>query len=413
MPKRMMIARLDSGTTAPRVIGLLPLLTTAAAFGVANLYYAQPLVERMATDLQATPAELSPTLVGGQLGYAAGMLLLVPLGDVRERRGVMVTTAFGGALALLAYALAPTIGLLTVASVAIGLGASIVQMILPFAVSLGEPRDRGRIVGNVMGGVLAGILLSRTVSGLLGSVIGWRAVFVCAACVMAVVSLAIRLFVPLSPPTTTLPYRTLLASLGRIFVRERVLRRRAVIGALGFASFMMFWSTIAYQVAHEGIGGSGTAGMLGVIGLTGIVVAPIVGRMAMTVAPAKINLVALGTIALAFAVFALGHRSLVAICVGVVLLDAGCQANHLTNQTVVFGLAPAERNRANAIYMVGYFVGGAGGTAIAAQCWQYGGWTTVCLAGGASSLLAIPALRFQVSKTADGGFAPAGDRHER
>jgi predicted MFS family arabinose efflux permease len=371
---------------------LLPLLTTAAAFGVANLYYAQPLAERMATDLRATPAGLSPALVGGQLGYAAGMLLLVPLGDVRERRAVMVTTAFGGAVALLGFAVAPTIALLTVASIAIGLGASIVQMILPFAVSLGEPRDRGRIVGNVMGGVLAGILLSRTASGVVGGAIGWRPVFVCAAGIMAIVALALRVLVPVSPPTTTLPYRALLTSLGRIFVRERVLRRRALIGALGFASFMMFWSTIAYHVAHERLGGSGTAGMLGIIGLTGIVVAPIVGRMAMRVEPARINLVALGTIALSFLVFALGRGSLVAICAGVVLLDAGVQANHLTNQTVIFGLAPEERNRVNAIYMVGYFLGGALGTAIAAQCWQRGGWTAVCLAGAAAALLAVPAL---------------------
>jgi len=164
-------------------------------------------------------------------------------------------SAIGAAFALLAFSFAPTVALLTVASVAIGLGASITQMILPFAVSLGEPKDRGRIVGNVMGGVLAGILLSRTVSGMLGGAFGWRVVFLCAACVMAIVAMVVRVFVPVSPPTTTLPYRTLLASLARIFVRERLLRRRAVIGALGFASFMMFWSTIAYHVAHEGIGG--------------------------------------------------------------------------------------------------------------------------------------------------------------
>ncbi len=390
-----MMAMLAIETSPERArTALLPLLIAAAGFGVANLYYAQPLAERMATDLGTTPGGLSFALVGTQLGYAAGMLLLVPLGDVRERRSVMAATALGGALALLAFAFAPTVLLLTLASIAIGLGASIVQMILPFAVSLGEPKDRGKIVGNVMGGVLAGILLSRTVSGVVGAAIGWRAVFVAASGVMALVALVIRVFVPLSPPTTTLPYRALLASLGRIFVRERVLRRRTMIGALGFAAFMMFWSTIAYHLAHSSIAGdSRLAGLLGVIGLTGIIVAPIVGRLAMKISVTLISMVALTTIALAFLCFALGRESLFAICIGVVLLDAGQQGSHLTNQTTVFGLAPEERNRVNAIYMVGVFLGGAAGTAIAAQAWQHGGWTAVCICGAAAALLAMPALR--------------------
>jgi len=348
----------------------------------------------MARDFGTDAAGLSSALVGTQLGYAAGMLLLVPLCDVRERRSTIVATAFGGAIALLAFAIAPSVVLLTVASIAIGLGASVTQMLLPFAVGLGTPADRGRIVGTVMGGVLAGILLSRTASGALGAAIGWRAVFGAAALVMAGLAVLLRVVLPSSPPTTKLPYRTLLASMWRILRRERVLRRRAVIGALGFASFSVFWSTIAFHLAHSPIGGgSRLAGMLGILGLSGVIVAPIVGRLAMKVAPTRINVLALVLIAGSFAVFYAGATSLVVICVGVVLMDAGAQANHLTNQTVIFGLAPEERSRVNAIYMVGYFLGGALGTAVAAQAWERGGWTRVCIAGAAASLLAMPALR--------------------
>lgn len=369
-------------------------LTVAGAFSVANLYYAQPLAEMMARDFATNAGGLSSALVGTQLGYAAGMLLLVPLGDVRERRGVMVTTAFGGAIALLGFAMAPNLIVLTIASVAIGLGASVTQMILPFAVGLGPPEQRGKIVGDVMGGVLAGILLSRSVSGTLGAAIGWRPVFVAAAAVMALLGIALRVIVPASPPTTTLPYRRLLASMWTILKRERVLRRRTIVGALGFAAFMTFWSTIVYHLAHSPIGGgSRLAGLLGILGLTGIVVAPIVGRMAMRVAPSRINLVSLLVIAAAFGICWLGGDSLLAICAGVVLLDAGVQANHLTNQTVIFGLAPEERNRVNAVYMVGYFLGGALGTAVAAQAWERGGWPFVCAVGMACALLALPALR--------------------
>jgi predicted MFS family arabinose efflux permease len=373
---------------------MIGFVTVAAAFSVANLYYAQPLAETIARDFDTDATGVSSALVGTQLGYAAGMLLLVPLCDVREQRSTIVATALGGALALLAFALAPNVALLTVASVAIGLGASVTQMLLPFAVGLGTPQDRGRIVGTVMGGVLAGILLSRTASGALGAAIGWRAVFGAAALVMAGLAVLLRVVMPSSPPTTTLPYRSLLASMWRIVRRERVLRRRAVIGALGFAAFSVFWSTIVFHLAHSPIGGgSRLAGMLGILGLSGVVVAPIVGRLAMKIAPTRINVLALVLIAGSFAVFYAGATSLVVICVGVVLMDAGAQANHLTNQTVIFGLAPEERSRVNAIYMVGYFLGGALGTAVAAQAWQRGGWTWVCIAGAAAALLAMPALR--------------------
>jgi predicted MFS family arabinose efflux permease len=373
---------------------MIGFVTVAAAFSVANLYYAQPLGEAIARDFATDAAGISSALVGTQLGYAAGMLLLVPLCDVREQRSTIVATAFGGAIALLGFALAPNVALLTVASIAIGVGASVTQMLLPFAVGLGTPADRGRIVGTVMGGVLAGILLSRTASGALGAAIGWRAVFGAAALVMAALAVLLRVVLPSSPPTTSLSYRSLLASMWRIVRRERVLRRRAVIGALGFAAFSVFWSTIVFHLAHSPIGGgSRLAGMLGILGLSGVIVAPIVGRLAMKVAPTRINMLALIVIAGSFAVFYVGATSLIIICVGVVLMDAGAQANHLTNQTVIFGLASEERSRVNAIYMVGYFLGGALGTAVAAQAWERGGWTWVCIAGAAAALLAMPALR--------------------
>jgi predicted MFS family arabinose efflux permease len=369
------------------------LLAASAGLGAANLYYAQPLAEEIARELGTGASGVSSALVGTQLGYAAGMLLLVPLGDVRERRQVIVTTALGAAIALLGFAAAPSLALLAAASVLVGLGASLAQMVVPFAVGLAPPDQRGRVVGNVMGGLLAGILLSRTISGTLGAVIGWRLVFVVAAVAMAGLAAVLRAALPAVPPTTQLPYRALLASLITIARRERVLRRRCAIGALGFASFSVFWSTIAFQLADRGIGGSATAGLLGVLGLTGIVVAPLAGRLAMRVPPAGVNLAGLAVMAAAFALFGLAPASLIAICAGVVLLDAGTQANQLTNQTVIYGLSPDERSRINAIYMVAYFLGGALGTGLAAQAWQRGGWPAVCGLGAAFALAALIPLR--------------------
>jgi predicted MFS family arabinose efflux permease len=370
------------------------LLAAAAGLGAANLYYAQPLAAAIAREFATTASGVSSALVGTQIGYAAGMLLLVPLGDVRERRRVMVTMAVMAACALLGFAAAPSLVLLAAASVAVGLCSSLVQMAVPFAVGLAVPEDRGKVVGTVMSGLLAGVLLSRTASGTLGAVIGWRPVFVVAAGVMLALALVLRAALPAVPPAARLSYRELLGSMAAIVRREPVLRRRCATGALAFGSFSVFWSTIAFQVAHGPIGGgSATAGMLGALGLTGIVVAPIAGRLAMRVPPVRVNLGALGLAALAFAVYAAFPGSLIGIGIGVVMMDAGAQANLLANQTVIYGLAPAERSRINAIYMVSYFVGGAVGTAIAAQAWQHGGWTAVCAVGGGLALLAMLPLR--------------------
>jgi len=370
--------------------GTLVLLAASAGLGVANLYYAQPLAAAIARDFHTTASGVSSALVGTQLGYAAGMLLLVPLGDVHERRGVIATTAFAAACALLGFAVAPSLALLAAASVAVGLCASLTQMIVPFAVGLAAPEDRGRVVGTVMSGLLTGILLSRTASGTLGAVVGWRLVFVVAAAVMVGLAVVLRAALPAVVPSARLPYRALLRSLAAIARREPVLRRRCLVGALAFASFSVFWSTIAYQVAHGPIGGgSATAGLLGVLGIAGVVVAPLAGRLAMRIPAARVNIGALLLAALSFAVFAAYPGSLVGIGAGVVLLDAGAQANLVANQTVIYGLVPAERSRINAIYMVSYFLGGALGTAVAAQAWQRGGWLAVCIAGGGFAVLAM------------------------
>jgi predicted MFS family arabinose efflux permease len=211
---------------------------------------------------------------------------------------------------------------------------------------------------------------------------------------MVGLAVVLRIALPAVAPSERLPYRALIGSLAAIVRRERVLRRRCAVGALSFASFSMFWSTIAFQVAQGPIrGSSATAGLFGALGVTGVLIAPLAGRLAMRVPPVRVNVGALAFGALAFAVLAASPGSIAGIGVGVVLLDAGSQANMLANQTVIYGLSPAERSRINAIYMVSYFLGGALGTAIAAQAWQRGGWTAVCVAGAAFSLLAILPLR--------------------
>jgi predicted MFS family arabinose efflux permease len=355
-------------------------LAAAAGLAVANLYYAQPLAATIATSLGVSARALGGALTLSQVGYALGMLLLVPLGDGRERRSLMVATALAASASLIATAAAPDFAALAASSLLLGFASSLPQMIVPYAASLVPAEERGAAIGTVMGGLLTGILLSRTLSGTLSSVIGWRATFACAAGLMAVLAVVLRLVLPRQSPAEPLPWIVIVRSLGGLVRDEPLLRIHAAVGAMGFASFSVFWSTLSFHLATMGYG-SRAAGMFGAVGIAGVAAAPVAGRLAGRVTPALINAVGLTAAALGFALFLVSSRSLVVLGLGVVLLDAGVQASHLANQTVIFGLAPERRNRVNAVYMVSYFVGGAIGTGAASVAWSRAGWAGVCATG--------------------------------
>lgn len=367
---------------------LLLLLAFAAGLAVANLYYGQPLAAAIGESLDAPVAAIGTALTATQIGYALGMILLVPLGDARERRSLVVTTLACSVPALLLIAMSRSVPALIASSMLVGASSSVVQMIVPYAVDLAPVEQRGRVVGTVMSGLFAGILLSRTASGALGAAFGWRAVYLIAAGAMALLGIVLRLVLPKRQPSVRLAYREVLRSLVVVVRTQPVLRRRAVVGALGFASFSVFWSMLSYHLKNLGHG-SGTAGLFGAIGVVGVVVAPLVGGYATGPRPSRINVAALLLCAASFAVFSFGAASLVAVGVGVVLLDLGVQSNLLTNQTVIYGLDPALRSRINAVYMVVYFLGGAGGTVAGAVAWSSGGWRAVCATGAVLALAGV------------------------
>jgi predicted MFS family arabinose efflux permease len=367
-------------------------LAAAAGLAVANLYYAQPLAATMATSFGVSARALGAALTLLQVGYALGMLLLVPVGDGRERRSLMVVTALAASVALVATATAPDYALLAASSLVLGFASSLPQMIVPYAASLVPAEERGGAIGTVMGGLLTGILLSRTLSGTLSSVIGWRATFAFAAGLMAVLAGLLRLLLARQSPAEPLPWLTIIRSLGGLVRSERLLRLHALVGAMGFACFSAFWSTLSFHLATLGYG-SRAAGLFGAVGIVGVAAAPVAGRLAERVRPALINAVGLLASAFGFVLFLASARSLFILGLGVVFLDAGVQSSHLANQTIIFGLAPERRNRLNAVYMVSYFVGGAVGTAAASVAWSQCGWTGVCVTGIAFALAGILPLR--------------------
>jgi predicted MFS family arabinose efflux permease len=378
----------ETSGNSPAARRQLVVLAAVAGLGVANLYYAQPLAAMMADTFHVRASAIGFALMLSQIGYALGMLLLVPLGDGRERRSLMLITAAAASGVLLFVAGAPTYAAFAVGNLLLGFTSILPQLSVPFAVGLVPSAERGRAIGLVMGGLLAGILVSRTASGTVASSLGWRVTFVFAAAVMVATAIMLRVALPTQVPPQPLPYRSIMASLFGVVRTEPLLRRHAGIGALVFASFSVFWSTLAFHLATLGYG-SRTAGLFGVIGVVGVTAAPIVGRLAGKVRPAFINGFGLISVTLGYFLFFIGAKSFIVLALGVVLLDLGMQSSHLTNQTIIFGLKEELRNRMNGVYMVSCFVGGALGTAVAALAWQHWGWSAVTGVGAAFALCGL------------------------
>ncbi|WP_437940929.1 MFS transporter [Sorangium sp. So ce341] len=386
--------------------GLVWLMAAVSGATVANLYYNQPLLGDIARELGGAGGALGLVPTMTQVGYAAGMLLLVPLGDSHERRRLIVVMAALASLALCGAALAPDLPWLIAASFAVGITSVVPQLILPFAAQLAPDEQRGRVVGMVMSGLLIGILLSRTVAGVVGTHLGWRAMFWAAAGLMVALGPVLRLALPAQPPAAAMSYPELLRSLGRLARSEPALRLHSALGALSFGAFSAFWATLAlYLQGMPERHGPQVAGFFGLVGVAGAAAAPLVGRYADVRGDRRINALALGVLLASFGVLWLLGGWLWGIALGVVLLDLGAQANQISNQARVYALRPEARSRMNTIYMTTYFVGGAAGAWLGTAAWTRWGWLGVCAAGGAMSAAALGLLWAGSTREAQGAAA--------
>ncbi|WP_163993579.1 MFS transporter [Pyxidicoccus caerfyrddinensis] len=379
--------------------GMVWFMAAASGATAANLYYNQPLLGDIGRELGASGSALGLVPTMTQVGYAAGMLFIVPLGDSLERRRVIVTMSALVTLALVGAALAPTLPLLVFASFAVGATTVIPQLLVPFAAHLAPAAQRGRVVGTVMSGLLIGILLSRTAAGFVGTHLGWRAMFWIAAGLMLALGGVMRFVLPSQPAMAEMPYLALLRSLGHLTRTEPVLRLHSLLGALTFGAFSVFWSTLAlYLQSLPEHHGPQVAGLFGAVGVAGALVAPLVGRYADQRGDRRINALGIAVLLLSFVVMWPLGRWLWGMALGVVLLDLGTQANQISNQTRVYSLKPEARSRLNTVYMVTYFAGGAGGSWLGTTAWTHLGWTGVCAAGAALCAIALLTLWLRSSR---------------
>lgn len=389
---------LDTGPGRGVSRALVVLLAVACGAAVANLYYAQPLLDTISADLGASPSTTGLVLVATQLGYAVGLVLLVPLGDLLDRRRLVTTVLVVTTLALAGAAAAPGISTLAVALAAVGVTSVVAQVLVPFAATLASDDERGRVVGTVMSGLLLGVLLARTLAGALAAVGGWRSVFVVAAGLMVVLAVVLRVRLPRVPPASDLRYGAALRSILTLFRTYPVLRRRVAYGCVGFAAFSVFWTAVAFLLAGPPYGyGEAAIGLLGLAGVAGALCAQVSGRIADRGWTRWGTGAWLVTLTASFALLYLGGTSLVLLVLGVVVLDAGVQGNQVLNQSVIYSLDDEARSRLTTAYLTTTFVGGALGSGLSAVLYARAGWGGVCLAGavigGAGVLLWATELR--------------------
>ncbi|EAA0616758.1 TPA: MFS transporter [Shigella flexneri] len=367
---------------------LIVLMSIATGLAVASNYYAQPLLDTIARNFSLSASSAGFIVTAAQLGYAAGLLFLVPLGDMFERRRLIVSMTLLAAGGMLITASSQSLAMMILGTALTGLFSVVAQILVPLAATLASPDKRGKVVGTIMSGLLLGILLARTVAGLLANLGGWRTVFWVASVLMALMALALWRGLPQMKSETHLNYPQLLGSVFSMFISDKILRTRALLGCMTFANFSILWTSMAFLLAAPPFNYSdGDIGLFGLAGAAGALGARPAGGFADKGKSHHTTTFGLLLLLLSWLAIWFGHTSVLALIIGILVLDLTVQGVHITNQTVIYRIHPDARNRLTAGYMTSYFIGGATGSLISASAWQHGGWAGVCLAGATIALV--------------------------
>ncbi|KUO59915.1 MAG: MFS transporter permease [Gracilibacter sp. BRH_c7a] len=375
--------------------GLLFLLAITSGISVANLYYIQPLLADIAQDFHVTAGEIGRIATVSQLGYALGLLLFIPLGDIRERKSLIFSLIGVVIIALVGVALSRNIIMLGIACFIFSLTTVIPQLILPLTAQLAEPKERGQALGIVMSGLSTGILLARTVSGVIGDIFGWRIMYWIAAGLMLILAVILKFFLPECKPASSIrvTYGQLLKSLWTLFVELPELRKAALFGAMIFGSFGAFWSTLAFFLQEPPYYFTAQiVGLFGLVGIVGILYTPLAGRIVDKKTPEFVGLVSGIITLIAFIILWQLGSNLWGLILGVIIFDIGTRGGQISNQARVYSLIPEARNRLNTVYMVSYFLGGSLGTYLGSTAWSILKWDGVFLVG--SIMISIGVLSF-------------------
>lgn len=387
-------------TTQPRISStLVVLMAVAIGVIVANLYYLQPLLHQVRSGFHVSTSSTSLLITLVQVGYVIGLFFILPLGDMFVRRNLIVTIFFVAAVAMAGASFVHSFVFFATITVVIGLSSVAGQIIIPFGADLAPDDQRGRVVGRLMTGLLGGILLSRSLAGFVSEAIGWRGVYRVSAGLLVIMAVVMYIALPQERSRDRFEYRHLATS-GITMMRESSqLRRRGWFGATAFGAFSVLWSTLAFQLSGAPFHySSGVIGLFGLFGLAGITAANVTGRLADQGRTAIATTGAAILIAAGFAVLFVGHHNVWLIAAGVVILDAGAQGIHVSNQSIIYAIAPSQRSTINSIYMVCFFTGASVGSLASGFAYAHYGWNGTCTVGGFFGLATIvPALLWRNS----------------
>lgn len=367
------------------------LFAIACGLAVANIYYAQPLLDAISNEFGITHSSVGIVITITQVCYALGLLLLVPLGDLLNRRWLIAGQMLVSVLALIVVGTAPTSMVLFIGIAAVGLLAVVTQTLVAFAATLAAPAERGRTVGVVTSGIVIGILLARTFAGVLTDLAGWRSVYLVSAVLTLIMAcVLVRVLPHYEQKRESLSYLQLLHSLLTLFAQERILRIRAALALMIFTAFSIFWTSLVLPLSAPPLSLSHTAiGAFGLAGVAGALAAARAGRLADRGLGQRTTGVALILLLISWLPISYTQHSLLALVVGIVLLDLAVQAVHVTNQSMILTLRPEARSRLTAGYMIFYSIGSATGSIASTSIYVYSGWNGVCLLGAIVSALAL------------------------
>lgn len=357
-------------------------LAIVAGISVANLYYNQPLLNLMRADLGVSDFQANLIAMITQIGYALGLLFIVPLGDLYRRKKIILVNFLLLVFALLTMALAENIYTVWAASLVTGVCSMIPQIFVPIASQYSRPEHKGRNVGVVISGLLTGILASRVVSGWVGELLGWREMYFIAAGLMCICAFVVLKVLPDIRPTFEGRYSTLMKSLFHLLRDYPALRIYSIRSGLAFGAFLAMWSCLAFKMGSAPFyADSDVIGGLGLCGIAGALTASFVGKYVKRVGIRNFNFIGCSLILSAWASLYWGGNSYAGIIAGVLLIDIGMQCIQLSNQASIFELCPSASNRVNTIFMTTYFVGGSMGTFLAGSFWHVSGWAGVAAVG--------------------------------
>nr|WP_306220216.1 MFS transporter [Cohnella sp. WQ 127256] len=367
------------------------LFATSCGLAVANIYYAQPLLDALASEFGLAHSSVGIVITITQICYALGLLMLVPLGDLLNRRRLIPGLMLLSVLALIVVGIATTGTVLLIGMAAVGLLAVVTQILVAFAATLAAPVERGRIVGLVTSGVVIGILLARSFAGVLTDLAGWRSVYFVSSALMLVMAGALFRVLPHDErEKVSLTYPQLLHSVLALFMQERILRIRAILAMLIFTAFSILWTSLVLPLSSPPLSLSHTViGAFGLAGVAGALAAARAGRLADRGLGQRTTGVALILLLVSWLPISYTEQSLFALVVGIILLDLAVQAVHVTNQSLIFDSRPEARSRLTAGYMIFYSIGSATGSIASTSIYAFAGWKGVCLLGAAVSTLAL------------------------